>query len=103
MSNIVKNATEPIAKHISQPVALPAELETELEKFSVLPTIKGRNAAVDFLKTDQRVKVGIAKYAITKAVTDRTLEHFLISDCLYFSERGLVRWALSQLRTAASA
>lgn len=63
------------------------------------PTIKFRG--YEELISHARNEMGIpdlTRYALKKAVMDRTLEHFLISGAIYFSERGLVRWLVGQVR-----
>ncbi len=63
------------------------------------PAIKFRG--YDELISHARNEMGIpdlTRYALKKAVMDRTLEHFLISGAIYFSERGLVRWLVGQVR-----
>lgn len=63
------------------------------------PTIKFRG--YEELISHARDEMGIpdlSRYALKKAVMDRTLEHFLISGAIYFSERGLTRWLVSQVR-----
>ena len=77
------------------PAALPADLEVELHRFSALPTIKGKDAAVEFLAS---LGVPVRRFAITSATADRALESFLISGACVYSERSLVRWAFSRNR-----
>jgi hypothetical protein len=77
------------------PGTLQADLEQELQRYSALPTIKGKDAAVAFLTS---LGIPVRRFAITSATADRSLESFLISGACVYSERSVVRWALSRSR-----
>jgi hypothetical protein len=79
----------------ASPGVLPADLEQELQHYSALPTIKGKDAAVEFLTS---LGIPVRRFAIASATADRSLESFLISGACVYSARSLVRWALSQTR-----
>jgi hypothetical protein len=84
---------------VSSPAALSAEFEQELQHYSSLPTIKGKDAAMRFLTS---LGIPVRKFAIASATADRSLESFLISGACVYSERSLVRWALSRSRGRAA-
>jgi hypothetical protein len=65
---------------------------------SPMPTIKGLDAAVDFVRSP--VPDGLGVPAITRtrlraASEHREVEVFLISGAYYFSEHGLYSWLMS--------
>lgn len=65
---------------------------------SPMPTIKGLDAAVDFVRAP--IPNGLGVPAITRtrlraASEHREVEVFLISGAYYFSERGLYGWLMS--------
>ncbi|OZE03179.1 hypothetical protein CH249_15420 [Rhodococcus sp. 05-2255-3B1] len=63
-----------------------------------MPTIKGLDAAVDFVRAPAPDGLGVPAVTRTRlraASEHREVEVFLISGAYYFSERGLFNWLMS--------
>ncbi len=78
-----------------------AEFQTMIDEADPVIRFRGYEELISHAQNEMGIP-DLTRYALKKAVMDRTLEHFLISGAIYFSERGLVKWMVSQVRGGES-